>query len=381
MDPKIGRARLGASAHYLLDGMGFGIWAALIPTLKARLELSDLELSQVLLAMVFGALASMTQVGRTLSRWGSHRVLAVLGPAYSMALLIPLLAPGLPSLMLAAFVFGGMKGALDVSVNTQAMSVEGVLKRPINSSFQALWSAGGLLASLATGAALKAQIPVWQFTGLLSLLLAGTSLATAPWLWPDAEPSTEASARRRFPGAKVLMVGLLAFFALFSEGVMMDWGAVYSQTVGQAADWLAPIAFGVFSAAMASARLVGDALLERFGTRTMLRFSGFAMSAGLGVMILLRHWQATFVGLGLAGLGMANLVPILLRAGGRAHPDGVSHGLATVSMIGYVGFLAGPPAIGALSEVVGLPAAFSLVAGAALMIGGLGPKIVEPGKT
>lgn len=367
------RARWSASLHFLIDGTGFGIWAALLPSLKSRLELSDFQLGQALLCMVLGALAAMTQIGAINARRGSHRTLAVITPLYALALIPPILAPNLMALCAGAFLFGALKGALDVSVNTQAISVEKQLNRPINSSFQALWSAGGLLASLLTGSALKAGAPIWALVLLLSTALTATSLATSRALWPEA---TTSKTPRSLPSRQVLTVGALAFFALFSEGVMMDWGAVYARSVGHAPEWLAPIAFGVFCTTMALGRLVGDGLLTRLGTHSMLKFSGAAMTAGLTCMIFLQSWPTTFLGLGLAGLGMANLVPIFLRAGGRAHPESMSQGVANVSTIGYIGFLAGPPLIGALSQQVGLPGAFALVAVAALVIGVWGPRAV-----
>jgi MFS family permease len=165
----------------------------------------------------------------------------------------------------------------------------------------------------------------------------------------------------KFPNGRLLKIGILACMALLAEGVMMDWSAVYSRTVSGAATWLAPIAYGVFSCCMAAGRLSGDYLIGRFGPAKILRFGGALTTAGLVVIVGIHEWPATFFGLALAGFGLANLVPILLSAGGRAHEGGVGQGVAAISMMGYFGFLVGPPLIGGISHFVGLPGAFVVV--------------------
>src|SRR5439155_861743 len=66
-------------------------------------------------------------------------------------------------------------------------------------------------------------------------------------------------------------------------------------------------------------------------------------------------------GFGLVGLGVANLIPVIFSAAGRAYAVAPGHGLAAVATTGYGGFLAGPPAIGLAAEVAGLPAALGIV--------------------
>ena len=157
---------------------------------------------------------------------------------------------------------------------------------------------------------------------------------------------------------------------------MMDWSAVYSRSVAGAADWLAPLAYGVFSLSMATGRLLGDRVTARHGGLAVLRISGILAFTGLLLMILIREWPVTFIGLGFAGLGLANLVPVLVGAGGRVHPESVGQGVAMVSLIGYFGFLAGPPAIGALSHWIGLPGAFGVVVVFGLVLAVFGPAML-----
>jgi MFS family permease len=59
------------------------------------------------------------------------------------------------------------------------------------------------------------------------------------------------------------------------------------------------------------------------------------------------------LGFAIAGLGVANLVPILFSAAGNRAglPPGV--GISTVTMVGYSGILVAPSAIGLVGEHIG----------------------------
>jgi hypothetical protein len=71
-------------------------------------------------------------------------------------------------------------------------------------------------------------------------------------------------------------------------------------------------------------------------------------------------------GFALMGLGLSVVFPLALRAAGM-QGEGAGPDLAAVSTVGYVGFLAGPPLIGALADASSLRAALSLVVGLCLV--------------
>lgn len=354
-------ARLAASAFFLLDGIGFGTWAALIPTFKQHFGVSDAGLSYALLGMVVGSMVSMPLAGQLIARFGSQRV-AVAG-ALAICTVLPLLAlaPSFALFIAAAGLFGLSKGALDVSVNVQAITVENAVQRPIMASFQALWSLGGLIAASVVSFCLQHQITSTVLTiSVASALLLCIGL-TSRNLMPDPPPAGKPSARFQWPNPTLRWIGFLAFLALFAEGVMMDWSAVYARTIAGASESLAPMAYAVFSFSMAGGRLIGDWAIGRMTPTGVLRITGILMMVGLCIIIFVPVWPATFAGLLVAGLAISNWVPILFGVAGRAHEAGAGPGVATVTTIGYFGFLAGPPLIGMLSVAAGLPQALMVV--------------------
>ena len=58
---------------------------------------------------------------------------------------------------------------------------------------------------------------------------------------------------------------------------------------------------------------------------------------------------------------MSSVVPIVFRAAGSVPGIASSVALSAVTSVGYLGFVAGPPAIGGIAELVGLPTALGVL--------------------
>ncbi len=366
-----GRTRASVRALFAIDGFGFGIWAAHLPSFQSELALTDGALSIPLFAMVVGSLVAMPLAGRVGSRGGSRTV--ALASAGCFALSLPLLGFaaglgwGLAPFVVAALAFGATKGALDVSANAQAIVAERDGSGPIVSSCHGCWSLGSLIGAGTAALALASSLPpAWTMLGA-GLALGGGILAAKGGLQAGESAGPGATRPRSDrPNARLILLGLLAFFALFCEGAVGDWSAVYlAGPIGAGPAWAA-LGFAVYMTAMTGARFGGDRLVARFGPAALLRVGGLLVASGLGLALWSRTFGASLAGFGLAGLGLANAVPVLFRAAGRDRDAAGS--IALVSTVGYLGFLAGPPAIGLLSGAFGLPAALLAVAAAGVAI-------------
>ena len=113
---------------------------------------------------------------------------------------------------------------------------------------------------------------------------------------------------------------------------------------------------------MAAGRFVGDWLIARFNPRAILRICGLLLFSGLGLALAFNGWWSSLLGFILAGLGVANIVPVIWGAAGRNRVIGAGPALATVTTVGYFGFLAGPPIIGAVTTVLSIRLALVIVA-------------------
>ena len=371
-------ARLTASLLFLTDGMTFGTWAALIPSFQQKFQLSPGKISVVLLGMIAGAMVSMPAAGRLIGRWGSHRVASPAAAGFASTLLLLALAPSFATLIVAAVFFGIWKGALDVSINSQAITVENAMGRPVNGSFQGFWSFGGL----SSASALSLLMHQGFAPGVLMAGMGVLLLVPAVWsfgrLLPDTAPAQKNGQSERARKSSLLwLLGALAFLALFSEGVMFDWSAVYIHTVGELSVAQSPLGFAAFALCMATGRFFGDFLTLKAGPVNTLRISGFVLASGIAVAVLAHHWLAILAGFALVGFGTANTVPVIFSATGTLEGRGTGASLAAVTTMGYFGFLSGPPLIGFISAMTGLPVALSLVIVSGAVIATVGAAIVR----
>jgi MFS family permease len=89
------RARWATATLFLVDGVTFGTWAALVPYFQHRFGLSDGELSWVLFGLVLGAMFSMPVAGQIISRSGSRAIALPAALGFCAALTLPALLPAI----------------------------------------------------------------------------------------------------------------------------------------------------------------------------------------------------------------------------------------------------------------------------------------------
>ncbi|MCM6777821.1 MFS transporter [Nocardia sp. CDC159] len=152
--PPIRIARAAVFAVFGLNGFLSAIWVVHIPAVTERTGVSNAALGMLILLMAGSAILGMQAAGPLADRFGSRALVAAAAGWLSLAVIGPGLASGPLALAAALMVFGFGNGALDVSMNTQAVQVEREYPRPIMGAFHALFSCGGLVGSLAGAAAL-----------------------------------------------------------------------------------------------------------------------------------------------------------------------------------------------------------------------------------
>lgn len=357
------RAFWGVMAAFLVHGLVVSTWVSRIATMKAAIHLGDGTLGLALLGVAIGSLTGIPASGALVTRYGSRRVATWTSVGFCLAL-VPLAAASSLGMLIPALVFYGiMAGANDVAMNALAVGTERLLGTAVMSRFHAMFSLGGI-AGAGLGAAVAARgVP------LTTHLLAGAAVslmvaALAARLTVETrlgEAPSHALSLRRIPLALIVLCAI-GFCIFLSEGAIADWAAVYFKQVLHTSDGMAPVAYAVFSGAMAAFRFAGDAITTRLGRAWTIRAGGTIAAAGLALVVLVNSPYLALAGFAMAGAGFSSIIPVVFAAGGRIPGIGEGAGVATVSGLGYLGFLAGPPAIGFLSE------AFSLRAGLGLLV-------------
>jgi MFS family permease len=177
------------------------------------------------------------------------------------------------------------------------------------------------------------------------------------------------------PDKKLLMLGLIAFCCLLCEGAMADWSGVYFKTIVVAPAALITLGYVAFTGTMALGRFVGDRLVTKFGVKRMLQISGTMISGGLLISVLFPYLITATTGFLLVGFGVSSVVPIVYGLAGKSTAMSAGTALASVSTIGFLGFLIGPPVIGFIAQLISLRWSFAFIAllgfGTALLAGKL----------
>lgn len=365
------QARWAVAAMFLANGFVIGSWAPQIPLLLPRHGIGEGVVGLLILVMGLGAVGAMLFAGRLIGRHGARRVLVWF--AWSVVPLLPfvVLAPNLPVLAVAMAALGALTGSMDVAMNAQAVGVERRLGRAVMSSSHGFWSLGGFLGGTLGGFVIAGLGPVAHALGVAAVV-AGLVAVASPSLVDDPAPpaGTPVPARGALlpRDAGLWLLGLMALMAMVPEGAVLDWAALYlSQELG-APLAVSGLAFGLFAGAMAVVRFLGDAIRNRFGGVAVLRSSALLGAVGLAGAAMAPGPALAIAAFAVAGVGVANMVPVIFSAAGNHRGLGAGQALATVTMLGYSGILMAPGSIGAIAEHAGFRLTYLALAGLLVVV-------------
>ena len=362
VDPVSARTRWATRTQFFCSGFIFATWGVHIPTVKAHYGIDEAALGLAMLAAGFGALLGLSQAGRWIGHYGARRVAALCGTVYAVLLGGIVLMPSYGALLALLAMFGLVTSVFDVAINTEAAQLELRGGQPLMSGMHGLFSLGGMAGAVTGGVALAAGLPpqqhLWLVAAAMALAVAWAATAMLP-RWATASSHTDNGFR--LPRGALAMLGLLAALGLIAEGAIYDWSVLYLQQELGSPQQQAALAYASFSAAMAAARFAGDAMRARFAPAMLLR--GSALLAALAMTLVLFTGTPWIALLGFAGVGVgfANVVPILFAASARVPGVDPARGIAAVSAAAYLGFMAGPPAIGLLARAMSLTMALGVV--------------------
>jgi MFS family permease len=366
IDIQAQRGRWAVAAMFFVNGVIMGAWAPQIPLLLPRHDITEATLGLMILLIGIGAVGAMLFAGKLIAAHGSRRM-AILFAALAVPVLpFVVLAPNLWILAPFMVLFGATLGCMDVSMNANAVEVERRLGRAIMSASHGFWSVGGFAGGAIGGLAIARFGPQAQAIGLAVLALAVLASA-APFLIADAAaPAPAAGAAPKtvlLPRVPALYIlGSLALFTMIAEGGVLDWAALYLIRTMETGLDRAGLAFGFFSGTMAIMRFLGDRVRDRFGAVRTLRVSGVIAAAGIMAAALAPTDTIAIAGFAFAGLGVANMVPILFSAAGNVPGMGPGAGIATVTMMGYSGILLAPTGIGYAALTIGYRPTYAILA-------------------
>lgn len=358
--------RIAVSAFFFTNGFLYANWTARLPELQRFFGLNHAQLGGVLFCIALGSIICMPLAGWIGNHFGSAKVVPVMALLFCIS--VPLVAISQNEWVIRAcfFFLGATSGAMDVSMNSQAVLVERLWGKVIFSSFHAVFSIGMALGAATgsffsgQGTALTTHLWILALLGILLILWASTQLISDTPL-PTQQPKESQTTHRIAALKMILPFGLIAFCGMTGEGAMVDWSALFMNKIVGQNEVVSAWAFGTFGVAMTLGRTFGDYFIVKLGKTNMMLIDACLATVGLGIVIGFAAVWSTFFGFFLVGLGLSTIVPIVFSAAGNLQGVSPSVGISMATSIGYSGFFVGPPAIGYISNATNLQVGLGFV--------------------
>jgi fucose permease len=331
--PAFGQADAGMGAYYLVTALAYGVGA------------------------LFG--------GRFIRRFGARLIL----PSAAALMAVGLLIQGFTGAWIVfalAGVFTSI-GASSTDVGIQALVLDlfpHARSRALN-LLHVAYGVGALMAPLLLAALVGAGVPwQWLMTGSgIAMAVAGVALALTvppdPVLHAstadvDAARAVETAARsRRLPVFLLVMAVSITCYVAAEAGVS-DWLVRYLAALPLTQ---ASLALTLFWGGIAVGRLAFARIGNRLDAQRSAAVLAVAGGAMLTVALVLPVSALSPLLFGAVGLAFGPIFPLMVAAAGTRLPGESATVTGTLVFAAVVGVVIYPPAIGFLSDVIGLQAA------------------------
>ncbi|AJH16039.1 MFS transporter [Myroides profundi] len=361
-------ARIAVTALFFIFGGISASWASRIPTIKEAFGVNDSAWGFVLLYISIGTLITLPIAGKIIEKLGSKKATLL----FLLTYLVLLVGIGyweiLWQLKVNLVLFGAISNITNISINTQAIKVSKLYKGQIIGSLHGTWSIGGFAASWLGAEMISSYVPPLEHFIYYSTVGIIISLLLFKYLIPETNDTTSdnpiLAEKKGFqlPDKNLVLLGLLAFFAMVAEGMMTDWSSEYMKHVTHAPIQLIGYGLTAYMFAMASGRFISDFTVRRFGEQRTLLFCGILLFIGLGASVLFPGVYTTIISFMIVGLGVSAVVPMCYNLAGHTKTMPPQQALTLITSIGFIGFFLGPPVIGFIAQHSSLKTAFAIVA-------------------
>jgi MFS family permease len=348
---------------FVIVGLFWGCFAAYVPQIKARLDVSDATFGLLLLCNALGLVSSMVLAPR-LDRLLGARGMQIGSIALTISFLLPGFATDALSFGLAMVIVGAASGFTDVLMNARVSELEQLHRKPLMNANHGMFSVGYAVAAILSGVAREAQIA----PGPAFATLAAAILILSIFLYmPPQYAASCAGTGGRYPIKPLVLCGLIVLVAFMTEATVETWSALHIERSlqGRAAEGaMGPAMLGL---TMAIGRFSGQAVSQIFSETKVIILATCVAAAGgtLAALALTPFWAA--IGFGILGLGISVVGPLGLALVGKKVPDHLrTEAISRVAVLGFAGFFLAPSLMGLLSDFFGLRIAFLAAAGLSL---------------
>lgn len=311
------RALRAVAAQFVINGIVAGAYIPRLPEIRDSLNLDLSAIGQLITAASIGGLLGSWLCSYFL-KYFSTRTVLITG-CFAFIVLLPCIAlasSGIAlALVLALILFVDV--IVDIAVNMQGSNLSARRHKPVMNRLHGLWSigmvTGGLIASIMAAYAIPL---IWHLTSL-SLLIFICLLYVGKGLLNDDEQPLSTQQSTLKPTSKTRRLCLFAILggcAFIPEMALSDWSPFRLKDDLLANEGLASLAYVCFGSGMVFGRLLGDWVVAKIGMSKLLHCSITTAMLGGALACTGSSISITYLGLVIAGLGIAVLFPTLYDA-------------------------------------------------------------------
>jgi MFS family permease len=372
---RLRRARSALLLTFLVHGVVFALLVTRIPAIQDRYGLSDVELPLFLAAVPILAGFGSVTVSRVVRRVPASVVVRIVQPVICLALIGVGAGRTLWQLSVCLAVFGLLVGAMEASLNMTGVGIQRGYGRSIMLGFHGAASLGGILGALLAWAGAYWHFSLLTlFAGAIVLLLP-VAMAVGPRLTarPDgkdaatgapvtAEPAAGAASpgpggRRGVPWKPLLPLCVIMAVSVVADSTATNWSAKFLEDTLHSSEAMATVPYGLYMTATLLGRALGDGWVQRWGTVAVVRAGALLAALGFAVVAAAPEPVTGALGFAVLGAGLSVIIPQVIVIGAQRLPGAQDTAVARVNLFNYVGFLVGPPLVGAVGAAVSYRAA------------------------
>ena len=356
----IRNARFAVIVIFAVNGVLFGSWASRIPAISNFHNLSPASLGLLIFLLGLSAVVAFSAFGRAADKFGASFVTKLAScTLLPLTLIFIAYANSIWTLVAAIIFFGAIHGGIDVAMNAWAAEVERKSKRPLMSSFHAMWSLGSGIGAGFGVLLTTHKFGVEAHFTIISVVvfLITLSILAIPFQSETKQKNKDAPFIS-IPKGPLLAVAFITFFASLGEGAVADWSAIFLIDVASVEEGTAALGFAAFSICMFSMRLMGDKIVSIIGPSKTARYSGLVALIGATILVTFESFIPLVIAFSLIGLGIAVIIPLAFSR--AANDKNISQGtaIASIATLGYGGMLIGPLFVGFIADATSIKTSF-----------------------
>lgn len=350
------KQRIALSAYFLLSGICFSSWASRIPTLKTNYNLSEEDLGNLLMIMPASAIIGIPLSGWLVAKFDSRIPMQISSIAFILSLFSLSWGFSIAGIIVSLVFFSISLRVINISINTQSISIQQKFEKKIIGSFHGIWSIGGILGVLFSTIMLNYEISIfWHFfyIAVFGLII---TISMFPFLIKNDKSNVGTKFKLGKPSKYISLLGLIVFFAAICEGGMYDWNGVYLKEIVK--QEVFTYGYLLLMICMTISRLSIDRLMEHFGMQKLYISGSILIILGVLLATIFPYLYPVLIGFGMIGFGVSGLYPMTFILAGKSKKYSVAIVMSIIGTYSTVGMFLGPPIIGYLAHAFGLQKAF-----------------------